>query len=140
MTAQLPTFRLTVAHQMEAYKQRIAEAIDRELKRQGKSESDLAHAIQAEKRTVERWTAGERTPQRRYRKPVADFLGLPMEVLYPDLEAEEKALREQLDRIEAKLDQVLGELKALRLAAKRPSRQPKSTPRQSRPGKAASGS
>lgn len=100
---------------MEAYRERLAERIDKELQRRGEDHNDLAHALRVNPRTAERWTSGDTTPQRRLRKPIADYLGLPIEELWPDLEADEKALRDQLDRIEAKLDELLNQLPAERL-------------------------
>src|SRR5687768_10315874 len=101
MTVQFPAFRLTVAERMEAYRERLAQRIDIELQRRGQNHVDLAAALKVSPRTAERWIAGEREPQRQHRKPLADYFGLPIEELWPDLGVEEKNLRAQLDRIEA---------------------------------------
>ena len=111
MTSQLPTFRLTVARQMEAYKERFAARLNAELIRRGEQPREMATALNIEPRTVERWAAGERFPQRRHLKAAADYLGVSVDELRPDLEAEERKLRDQLDRIEEKLDEVLEILK-----------------------------
>jgi transcriptional regulator with XRE-family HTH domain len=115
MTAQFPTFRLTVARQMAGHRQRLAERIDQELQKRGEDHTDLAHALRVNPRTAERWVTGETEPHRRLRKPVADYLDLSIEELWPDLEAADKALRDQLTRIEAKLDELLGSERARRV-------------------------
>lgn len=104
MTAQLPAFRLTVAAGMDGYRERLAANIARERKRRGESPLDLAVAIGVDKRTVERWESGERDPQTKKLKALADHWDLDVGVLRPDLEAEERAVRAQLDRIEAMLE------------------------------------
>lgn len=107
MPSQLPAFGLTVAARMEGYRERLAVNITRERKRRGESPMDLAFAIGVDKRTVERWEAGEREPQTKKLKALADHWSVDVGDLRPDLEAEERALRDQLDRIEAKLDALL---------------------------------
>lgn len=107
MTVQSPTFRLTVAAFMEGYSQRLAKRINSELQRRGEDHNDLAHALRVNPRTAERWVSGSTEPQRRHRKAIADYLSVPIEELWPDLEAEGKALRDQLNRLERKLDALL---------------------------------
>lgn len=109
MPSQLPAFGLTVAARMEGYRERLAANITRERKRRGESPMDLAFAIGVDKRTVERWEAGEREPQTKKLKALADHWSVDVGELRPDLEAEERALRDQLDRIEAKLVRVVDE-------------------------------
>lgn len=92
---------------MEGYSERLARRIDIELRKRGEDHRDLAHQLRVDARTVERWVTGETSPQRRLQKPIADYFGLPIEELWPDLELEEKRLRDQLNRIEAKLDRLL---------------------------------
>lgn len=139
MTVQIPTFRATIAEQMAAYRERLADRIDKELQRRGQDHHDLAHALRANPRTAERWVTGETEPQRRYRKPIADFLGVQIEELWPELELEDKVFKDWMERVEAKQDQILAELSAIRLDLARPSRQAQS-PGRSRPGREASGS
>lgn len=139
MTVQIPAFKANIADQMAAYRERLAERIDKELQRRGQDHHDLAHALRANPRTAERWVTGETEPQRRYRKPIADFFGVPIEDFWPELELEDKAFKDWMERIEANQDKILGELAAIRLELARPSRRQK--PRQqSQRGKEASGS
>lgn len=98
---------------MEAYRERLAQRISIELQRKGEDHRDLAAALKVDPRTAERWTTGERSPQRHNRKPIADYLGVPIEELWPDLEVEEKRFRDQLDRIEARVDVIARGVAAL---------------------------
>lgn len=107
MPSQFPAFRLMVAHQMEAYRDRIARRIRQEAAKRGESAPDLAHALGIYPQTAERWFRGERTPQRRHRTQLAEHWEIAFEELEPDLFAEERELRDQLNRIEQKLDQLL---------------------------------
>lgn len=111
MPSQLPAFRLTVAARMESYLERLAANITRERKRRGESVLDIAVAIGVDKRTVERWEAAEREPQIKKLKALADHWSMDVGDLRPDLKAEERVLRDQLDRIEQKLDALLDALK-----------------------------
>jgi transcriptional regulator with XRE-family HTH domain len=119
MPSQFPAFRLMVARQMEAYRERIARRIREEAARHGESAPDLAHALGVYPSTAERWFRAERTPQHRHRRQLAEHWGLPFEELEPDLAAEEKKLRAQLDRIETRLS-VVSELLARLLEAVAP--------------------
>lgn len=92
---------------MEAYRERIARRIREEAARHGESASDLAHEIGTHSSTAERWFRAERTPQRRHRVQLAEHWGLELDEFEPDLAADERALQDQLNRIEAKLDQLL---------------------------------
>lgn len=136
---QIPAFRTNIAEQMAAMRERLADRLDKELQKRGQDHHDLAHALRANPRTAERWVTGETEPQRRYRKPIADFLELPIENLWPDLESEDKAFREWMERVETKLDDVLEGQRLIRLELARPSRAER-TPRQSAPRKRATGS
>lgn len=104
MPSQLPAFRLTVAARMEDYRERMAANIARERKRRGETPLELAVAIGVDKRTVERWETGEREPQIKKLRGLAEHWHIPVTQIRPDLEAEERDLRDQLNRIEAKLD------------------------------------
>jgi transcriptional regulator with XRE-family HTH domain len=107
MPSQLPAFRLTVAARMEDYRERMAANIARERRRRGESPLEIAVAIGVDKRTVERWEAGEREPQTKKLRALADHWQVAITDIRPDLEAEERELRDQLGRIEAKLDALL---------------------------------
>jgi len=95
---------------MEGYQERIARQIQKEAAKNGEAAIDLAHAMGVHLSTAERWLRGERIPQRRHKKELAEHWGLPLDAFEFDLEAEEKEIRDQLDRLEAKLDLVLGAL------------------------------
>jgi len=89
---------------MADYRERIAKRIVREAAIHGESPADLAHALRIHPSTPERWFRGERTPQPRHRKQLAEHWELPFEEFEFDLEAEDEEVRAQLDRIEEKLD------------------------------------
>lgn len=110
MSSQSATFRRTVAARMEAYQQRVAANIRRELERRGEQPKDLAYHLGINPRTPERWLAGSSLPQPRHFKGMAEYFGVQVSDIKPDLEAEEQAIRDQLDRIEEKLDEILKRL------------------------------
>jgi transcriptional regulator with XRE-family HTH domain len=96
---------------MEAYRERIAQRIRQEAAKHGENPLDLAVALEIHPSTTERWFRAERTPQPRLRKQLAKHWNLPLDEFEPDLEAEGRELRIQLDRIEAivtKLARALG--------------------------------
>jgi ribosome-binding protein aMBF1 (putative translation factor) len=107
MPSQFPALRLTLARQMEGYQERIARRIQKEAAKNGEAAIDLAQSMRVHPSTVERWFRAERTPQRRHRKELAAHWDLPLDVFEFDLEAEEMEVREQLSRIETKLDRLL---------------------------------
>lgn len=109
MSVQFAAFRANFARQMEDYRERRVRLIRAELERRGEDEHDLAHAVKAHPRTGERWVSTGAI-QRQYRKPVADYLGLAFDELFPDLAVEEEQLRAQLAAIEDKLDLILDAL------------------------------
>lgn len=107
MSSQFPSFRLTVAERMQpkAVRERVGRRIEAARLHEGMDRRDLAYALKVAEKTVERWETGERYPQLRHRKTLADRLEqLTIDELNPDLEAEERAVLDQLDRIEDKLD------------------------------------
>jgi len=103
MTVQCPTFRHTVGSQMEGYRERMAEKIRDRLREKQMGPGELADKVSASTRTVERWLSGERRPQSRYMKSLAEVLGVDEADLLPDLPPDADAL----ERIEAKLDRLL---------------------------------
>ena len=111
MPSHFPAFRLSFARQMANYRERTAQRIRREAARHGESPADLAHALRVHPSTTERWFRAERTPQPRLRKLLADHWALPPDEFEFDLEAEDEDVRDQLDRIEEKLDEALEILK-----------------------------
>ena len=117
LPSHFPAFRHSVALQMEAYRERIARRIQAEAAKHGESPADLAHALQVHPSTTERWFRAERTPQPRLRKQLAQHWALPPDEFEPDLEAEDREVRAQLDRIEEKLDEILERLPVKESAA-----------------------
>lgn len=113
LPSQFPAFRHNFAIQMAEHNERIARKIQREAIRRGESPLDLAQALGVHPSTTERWFRAERTPQQRHRKQLSRHWGLPLDSFEPDLEAENKEVRAQLNRIERKLDEVLERLKKL---------------------------
>ena len=107
LPSHFPALRLTVARHMEGYQERMAKTLQREAAKRGESPLDLAQGIGVYPTTVERWFRGERTPQRRHRKELAEHWGLALDAFEFDLEAEEKEIRQQLDRIESMLTRLL---------------------------------
>lgn len=103
MTEQFPSFRHTVALQMESYNERIAARIKRERERRGEDPEDAARRAAISLRTYERWEAGERKPQLKNLAALAEAWGVGIEKLRPDLEED----AERLERIETKLDLLL---------------------------------
>lgn len=142
-TVLFPAFSATVAEQMGDYRERIAERIRIELGRRGEQPKDLAYRIDVHPRTVENWLSRDpkkqRKPQGKHLKAVADDFGIPIEELNPDLAAEEQALREWMERVEQKLDQLIEQNRLIRLELARPSRR-QNTPAGSQGRKRASGS
>lgn len=107
MPSQFPALRITVAQQMEGFQQRLAEKMRAEAGKRGESAVDLASNLGTSASTTERWFRGERVPQRRHQKELRDFWDLEPDFFEIDLEAEEREVRQQLNRIEQKLDRVL---------------------------------
>jgi len=112
MSSQFGTFRLTVAAQMADYRKRMADQIRKEREKRGWRREDLAQKTGASYRQIERWETGKSRPQIGNRMALAEAFEIPLAQLFPDLEAEEEALRKQLDRIER---QVGGIYEMLRL-------------------------
>lgn len=110
MSSQFPTFRLTVAARMADYQQRMASQIRREREKRGWRREDLAQRTGASYRQIERWETGGSRPQTANRLALAEAFEMELTELFPDLEAEEEALRHQLERIEKKLDLILAAL------------------------------
>lgn len=92
---------------MEGYQERIARQIQKEAARNGEDPIDIAHSLKVHTSTVERWFRAERMPQKQNRRDLAKHWGLPLDVFEFDLEAEDEKIRDQLNRIEAKLDLLL---------------------------------
>jgi transcriptional regulator with XRE-family HTH domain len=110
LTSQSPAFKRTVAVLMGDYQRRIARRIQSEREKLSLSHLELAAKVGTTDRTVRRWEAGETEPQPRHLRALADTFGLEVADIRPNLEAEENAVRGQLDRIEAKLDRLLAAL------------------------------
>ena len=112
MPSQFPALRITVAQQMAGYQERLAKKMRAEASKRGESAVDLASNLGTSASTAERWLRGERVPQRRNQKELREYWKLDPDFFEIDLEAEEKEVRAQLDRIEEKLDELLGALAA----------------------------
>jgi transcriptional regulator with XRE-family HTH domain len=113
MSSQIPAFRLTVARRMEpkALRERVGRRIRAARLREGLEPRDLAYELKIAERTLERWELGEVYPQLRNRNALVERLqALSLDDLQPDLEAEERELRDQLDRIENMLASVVDAL------------------------------
>jgi transcriptional regulator with XRE-family HTH domain len=113
MPSQFPAFRLTVAQQMQpkALRERVGRRIRAARLKEGLEPRDLAYRLHVDERTLERWEGGEVYPQLRNRKALAESLELlSLDDLQPDLEAEERELRDQLDRIEETVNQLENKL------------------------------
>jgi ribosome-binding protein aMBF1 (putative translation factor) len=128
MPSQIPAFRLTVARRMEpkALRERVGRRIRAGRLHEGLEPRDLAYMLKIDPRTLERWENGEVYPQLRNRKALVEALPtITLDDLQPDLEAEERELRDQLDRIEQVLhdyiDQTLPII--LRLGGEEPGEQ-----------------
>lgn len=96
-----------VARQMEGHRERIAARIRKEAAKRGESAPDLAHALGVYTSTAERWFRGARMPQRRHRVELAEHWGLELDWAEIDLATEEQDVRDQLDRIEEALDDLV---------------------------------
>lgn len=126
----------------KALRDRVGRKIRAARLKQGMEPRDLAYALNVNDRTLERWENGEVYPQLRNRKAVAEKLPtLTLDDLQPDLEAEERELRDQLDRLEGMLQQLLDatptpqqRAKDAARAADQRSKQRKSGSQAGRPG------
>lgn len=113
MPSQFAANTITVGQLMEAHRDRIAARIRTEAAKRGESALEIARAVDVYPTTVERWMRGERTPQRRHRKELAEHWELPLETFEFNLEAEEEDVRSQLDRIEGLLTDLVPKLDLL---------------------------
>lgn len=103
VSSHFPTLRLTLAARMADYQQRMASQIRREREKRGWRREDLAQKTGASYRQIERWETGKSRPHMPNRLALAEVFEMELTELFPDIEAEEEALREQLNRIEAEL-------------------------------------
>lgn len=104
------------------------------------SQEAAAHEIGVSSKQYGRWETGKSQPRAANWAKIAEVLQVAVDDLRgkPPI-APEQELRDQLDRIETTQDKILGELRAIRLELKRPSRQAPRTPQESRRGKGATG-
>jgi transcriptional regulator with XRE-family HTH domain len=98
---------------MAEHRMRIAERVLQERELRGWSRDWLAREAGVVTKTVERIEAGESNPRGSTIAKIATAMGLQVSDLKPDLVAE----RDQLDRIEQKLDEMLSRVAALELGA-----------------------
>ncbi|MDQ3935357.1 MAG: helix-turn-helix domain-containing protein [Actinomycetota bacterium] len=95
---------------MADYQQRVAERIVHHRERQGLSREALAYKAGMSVKQLRRIERGESDPRLSTVRRLADALDVEIPELRPDLEAEEQALQERLDAIDAKLDAILAVL------------------------------
>lgn len=100
---------------MADYQKRMADQIRKEREKRGWRREDLAQKTGASYRQIERWETGKSRPQIANRMALAEVFELPLDELFPDLEAEEEALRQQLDRLEGEVRGVTTELAGLEM-------------------------
>lgn len=98
---------------MADYQRRMARRIQSERERLGLSHLELAAKVGTTDRSVRRWEAGASEPQPRHLRALAETFDLQVTDLRPNLEAEEAAVRDQLDRIESKLDLLVSALRLI---------------------------
>ena len=109
--------RMTLAD--KARGQRIAEL----RKRKRLTQQAMAERLQIAYRTYQTWEAGTVMPEWENLEKLALFHQLRVEdIIGDDMEAAPPSLGDQLDRIEANQDRILGELAAIRLALASPTR------------------
>lgn len=109
MPSLAATFRTSLARQMEGYKDRVAANVRRQRLRHGQEVMEVAYRIGVDKRTYERWEEAKTTPRLGNFQALADLWEVEISDLRPDLEAE----ADQLQRLEAKLDEALALLRRL---------------------------
>jgi transcriptional regulator with XRE-family HTH domain len=103
-TSQFPAFRLRVAQQMADYRRRLAEQVKHERETKSLSRETLAAKSGVSERTIKRIeTEKVDNPRPVTIRRIAEGLGVPPTKLRPPDELE----RDQLDRIESKLDALL---------------------------------
>lgn len=108
MTSQLPAFRSTLHALMASYQDRLAARIRAERKSRGLSREEAARLAGISFRQYQRWETGTSEPRDANLRQLAEAWDIPVDELRPpDPEHEEAAVRDQLDRIEDKLDAVL---------------------------------
>jgi transcriptional regulator with XRE-family HTH domain len=112
VSSQFPSFPATVARQMEGYRERIGQRIAAARKGKGWERDDLAHYSKVSGRTIQRIESGNtEAPRRATLEALADTLDIPLDELRPpDPYEVEQDFREQVDRIEEKLDYLIGRL------------------------------
>lgn len=103
VASQSLAMRLTLQRQMADYKERVAERIALTRERQGMSRETLAYKAGVSVKQLGRIEAGESDPRLSTVRKLADALDATVTDLRPDLEAEERELRDQLDRIETSI-------------------------------------
>lgn len=102
-TSQFPAFRLRVAAQMADYRQRLAERLEHERTRKSLSQDSLALMAGVSPKTIKRIEEGKvDNPRPVTIRRLAEALGVGPAELRPPDELEQ----DQLNRIEAKLDQI----------------------------------
>lgn len=105
--SQCPTIPLTVKRQMVGYQQRLAERIIEARQDKGWSRRELAFHSDISDKTLERLEKAQvKEPRGSTLQRIAEAVGREVSELRPDMETEEKNLRAQIDRMEAKLDEL----------------------------------
>lgn len=129
---------LRMALEDKARARRIAELRNRK----HLTQQAMAERLQIAIRTYQSWEAQKDPvmPDWPNLEKLALFHGVRPEDIIGETEDLSLEVVSQLDRIEASQTKILAELRTIRLELARPSRRPRSTQPQSRPGKKATGS
>lgn len=106
MTSQSPAFVLTVRSQMADYRERVAERIIQTREQGGFSREELALRAGVSVKQLKRIEASRSEPRLSTVRKLAAAMDVDVTDLRPDLEAEDQAIREWMERIERKLDLV----------------------------------
>lgn len=111
-TSQLPTFPLTVRRQMVGFKQRLAERIIEAREAQGWDQRELAFRAKVSDKTIQRLEQAKvDNPRGSTLRKIAEATGREVPDLRPDMDTEERNLRDQLDRIERAVGEILAEIR-----------------------------
>ncbi len=104
MTSQFPDFRLRFARQMADYSQRVAGNVTRVREAAGYDREPFAYKAGISPKQLERIEKGQSFPRRATVRKLAGAAGVPITDIQPDLDADESDLRDQLNRLEARVE------------------------------------